>query len=155
MNKKFILVLIIIVILGICLGLGIMKIFKTQNSQKVKNNEYIIVTDYKYKTMLNDGGSHHNIYYEISGNVVKKYEDYYIGFKGYEYQGKLIYEKEISNKIKKELISLIEQLLLKEDLNETNNYSPFVIKSLDQEKNIFNEESIKSLKEILKKIDSF
>ena len=49
-----------------------------------KFNSCTIVTDSRFTTLLNDGGSNYNIYYEIDLNngVVKKYEDHYIVFDG-------------------------------------------------------------------------
>ncbi len=121
-----------------------------------ENYQYTIITDSQYKTLQNDGGSNYNVYYEINfeNNVIKKYEDHYIGFKGYEYQGKLIYEKSINENTVNDLKVLLIDLLVKEDINDTKNYSPYTIKSNNIEKEIYNEKSIKSLKKLLNKIDS-
>ena len=141
-NKVLYLIIVVVTIL-----LGII-LFVNKNSSET----YIVITDYKYTTMMNDGGSHYNIYYSISNNIVKKYEDHYVGFKRYEYQDKLIYEKTISGEAK-ELNSLLEELIGKEDINDNSNYSPYVIKYDGKEKDIYNLDSINKLKSILKKID--
>ena len=126
------------------------------NMYDLKTQQYTIVTDSKYQTLLNDGGSNYNIYYELdlNSNIIKKYEDHYIGFKGYEYQKKLVYEKLINNDISIEMNELLFDLFLKEDINDTNNYSPYTIKSNHKEKDIYNEKSINSLQTLLNKIDN-
>lgn len=117
--------------------------------------EYVIITDYRTLTLQNDGGSHYNIYYEIDNGVVKKLEDYYVGFKGYKYKRKIIYEKKLSNDLENKLIELMDLLIQKEDLNDTNNYSSYVIKKSDVEKEIFSENSISQIENILSEIDKF
>lgn len=121
----------------------------------ISSDYYTIITDSKYLTMQNDGGSNFNIYYEVdlNSNIVKKFEDYYIGFKGYEYKQKLIYKKIIDNDISTEMGNLLFNLLSNEDVNDTNNYSPYIIKFDIEEKSIYNESSINSLKILLNKID--
>ena len=122
-----------------------------------KFNSCTIVTDSRFTTLLNDGGSNYNIYYEIDLNnyVVKKYEDYYIGFRGYEYQNKLIYNKNIKSKKIKDLGNLLEDLISKEDINTTDNYNPFLIKCDGSEKDIYNYDSIKLLKDKLLEFDEY
>ena len=118
---------------------------------------YKIVTDFQYKTLQKDGGSHINIYYKInlSENKIIKYEDKYVGFEGYEYKDKIIYEKNISNDINNKLKNIIEDLINKEDINNTNNYSPYIIEYGDiNNKKIYNSESIKLLENVLKIIDN-
>lgn len=117
--------------------------------------QYTIITDSKYKTLLNDGGSNYNIYYELdlNKNIVKQFMDHYIGFKGYEYQGKLIYEKNIDKELSNDINNLLIDLFTKEDINN-GNYSPYTIKNNNNEKNIYNEESINNLKILLDKIDA-
>ena len=79
------------------------------NTKINQNQQYTIITNMKSQTMLNDGGSHTNVYYEIDllNNEIIKYEDHYIGFKGYEYQGKILYKKNINNDINIELEDLL------------------------------------------------
>lgn len=49
--------------------------------------------------------------------------------------------------------NLLFNLLSNEDVNDTNNYSPYIIKFDIEEKSIYNESSINSLKILLNKID--
>ena len=120
-------------------------------------DKYTIVTDYKFITMQNDGGSYTNVYYEVDfkSGEIKKLEDHYIGFQGYEYQGKEIYKKTLKENILKELKKLVEELIKKEDINDPKNYSPYVIKYEDKEKDIYNNDSIKSLRKVLAKVDEY
>lgn len=125
---------------------------------KETNNyyNYKIITDFQYKTLQNDGGSHINVYYQVNleKNKIIKYEDKYVGFKGYEYEEKIIYEKIINNSMNLKLKTIIEDLITKEDINDKNNYSPYVIEFDNNKKEIYNNESIKSLENIFNKIDN-
>ena len=143
MSKKIIFVTIIVI--SILTGISLLLMNK-------QSKEYIIITDARFKTLLNDGGTHYNIYYKINNNIVQKYEDYYIGFKGYKYKEKLIYEKKINNKIKKEFIKLINVLMNKDDNN--SNYSYYEIKVNKTQKIISNKESIDLIEDIINKIDN-
>lgn len=117
--------------------------------------EYKIITDSKYKTLQNDGGSHINIYYKInfSTKTITKYEDSYIGFEGYEYKDKIIYKKNIDINTNKRIKLLINNLIKKEDINDKNSYSSYIVEFNGNSKEIYNSNSIKSLEDILKMID--
>lgn len=120
--------------------------------------KYLITTDERWWTMQNDGGTHHSTYYEINltKSNVTKYEDYYVGFKGYEYQGRVIYNKNIDDQLRNEASKLLNYLLSTEDVNETKNYNFYVIEFSNSDLvYIYNEESIASLRELLDEIDSF
>ena len=150
MKEKIISILIPILMVISVVLIGIKSMNKTIT-------KYTIITDYKYLTMMNDGGSNTNIYYEIDINKkeVKKLEDRYKGFEGYLYQGKEIYNKKISKELNKELEKIIKELINKEDKNDTKNYSPFQINYNKKEKTIYNLESINKLRNILTKIDEY
>lgn len=117
--------------------------------------DYKITTDYKYITMQNDGGSNKNIYYLVSLGEKKiiKCEDSYIGFKGYEYKDKIIYEKRIYDDTIQELSLLIKDLFNKIDVGGERNYSPYTIEVNGDKKTIYNSESINALKNIFESID--
>lgn len=129
----------------------------TARNDKVntENQHYTIITDSKYKTMQNDGGSNWNIYYEVDlgDKCIEKYADHYVGFKGYEYRGKLIYKKDIDGDLKNEFEKLLIDLFAKEDIRSPNNYSPYEIATNNDRKDIYNGESIKLLQSLLDKID--
>lgn len=132
-------------------------IYNDDSYLQIKNTsyDYKITTDSRYLTLQNDGGTNLNVYYQINlnENKISKYQDYYVGFKGYEYKDKLIYEKYIDNYTNNQLKFLLESLVTKEDINDKNNYSPYVIEFNNEEKKIYNSESIKSLENILIVID--
>lgn len=132
-------------------------IYNDESYLQIKNNsyDYKIITNDRFITLQNDGGTKLNVYYQINLNENKiiKYQDYYVGFKGYEYKDKVIYEKCIDNDTNNQLKFLLESLVTKEDVNDKNNYSPYVIEFNNEEKKIYNSESIKSLENLLSVID--
>jgi hypothetical protein len=151
MKKAIFYVSICVVILAV---IGIL--LYIQISNKVEKGIYIITTDSQFTTLLNDGGSHINIYYKIDleNKLIKKYEDRYIGFKGYKYKDKLIYEKYIDNKLNTEIKYALADLLDKNDIRNEDNYAYYTIKSEDGNiKKIFNGKSIDRIKAILNKVD--
>lgn len=76
-------------------------------------NKYIFTTSDILLTMQWDGGSHINIYYEIdfNENIIVKCQDKYIGFKGYEYEGKIVATKQINDVEKNELKSILDEAI--------------------------------------------
>ena len=121
------------------------------------DNKFEIVTDFRWMTMQNDGGSNTSIYYQIDldNSIVKKVQ------KGYkanlagipETSKNIIYTKIIDEDIHKEIKELLKVVMIKEDTNEDSNFKFFTISSLNYEKNIYNTETIKSIKILLEKID--
>ena len=118
--------------------------------------DYEITTDLIYRTTSNDGGSYHNEYYLVSftEGKIEKYEDVYIGFQGFKYKDRFLYQKDIPDDMKNELKTLLDRLVIEEDVNDDNNYSPYVINDNNQEKRIYNSESIRLLEDIFNRIDS-
>lgn len=148
---------IIIVLISISVILSIYFQFTEKDNidKAIKEKVYTIITDTQFHTLENDGGSHTNIYYvvDFQTKIISKYEDRYIGFKGYEYKDKLIYEKELSKDKAKELNLLIDEILSKDDINTDNNYNYYIIKDKTKEYKIFNTSNISKLKKILIEID--
>ena len=71
---------ILLIILGILIVicLSVFFVFKVMNKNSAKY-DYVFVTDMAIKTMLNDGGTHTDIYYEVdlkNNSVVKKQDEY-------------------------------------------------------------------------------
>lgn len=83
-------------------------------------DKYVITTNMKYLTMQNDGGSNTNVYYQIDLSSKKsvKMEDKYVGFEGYEYQGKVISEKTLSDEEITKLKDIIEDIWNSKDDNK-------------------------------------
>lgn len=89
-------------------------------SKDNNKDKYVITTNMKYLTMQNDGGSNTNVYYQVDLSSKKsvKMEDKYVGFKGYEYQGKVISEKTLSDEEVTKLKDIIENILNSKDDNK-------------------------------------
>ena len=119
-------------------------------SAVLKTNEefdYVIETDNKYLTMQDDGGSNINIYYQIKGNKIIKIQDDYhanLSSKAETITTKL-YEKEITDND----IVLIKDIYNREDLKH-NSELPYSI----NDKEIYDQDAINTLSEILKTIDN-
>jgi len=133
---------------------------KNQYIFELEGNKYIIETDDGQITMMNDGGSHTDIYYEINldENIVERVSesvDYSkVGPGGIpEINKKIMYTKNIDAKMQQEIKKTLAQVLEKEDINDSKNYHYFVISTESTEKTIYNKKTIKKLKKLLKKID--
>lgn len=148
----------------IALMIGFKVIYDNPNLLNIKKNEdkeltgkYIIETDSKYLTMQNDGGSYNSVYYEIDFNVkeiVKISEAYHANLNGTPTTDKnVVYTRKMDNEISKEISNLITKITEKEDTNPSDNYMPYIIKYNEEEKAIYNEATIKEIKEMLVKID--
>lgn len=159
------------IIVGTCVGISFVVAFvalkdtlkekeikdiKVESITKDKNEDFVnydykIITDNRFRTLQNDGGSHVNVYYTIDfkNNLIVKYEDKYVGFKGYEYKDKVVYKKTISKRMASKLKSVIEELITKEDINTDNNYFCYTLEYCDDKVEIYNEESIEALKDII------
>ena len=153
--KKGLICLIIILSLIIIVQIYWQFIKRDEIDSAIKEKIYTIVTDEQFVTLQNDGGTHHNIYYIVDFNTkgIKKYEDYYIGFKGYEYKDKLIYEKKLDDDKATKLNKIIAVILSNEDINQNNNYNYYIIKDKNEEIKIYNKNNINELKKILISID--
>lgn len=120
-------------------------------------NKYKIETDMQWVTMQNDGGSHTNIYYNIDldNNIISKVNESYKANLGGKPKTTIskIYEKEIDLDLQKDLKLLLDEIMKKEDINETKNYNCFIISTLNNEKRIYNINTIKKINNILKLID--
>lgn len=156
MNKKSIIIVLVTVIIVIAIAFGAtMAIYKGKD----KNNDinYTIITNSRWLTMLNDGGSHTNIYYEIdleNQNVNKVTESYHANLGGEPKTNKSSDSFKIDRKLKKELQETLDDIFQKKDINENNNYDFYVLKKDDEEKEIYNEDTINTLEELIAKIEN-
>ncbi len=142
-----VLVVLVVILIGVVF-------FTFAKSRKSSSIFYTIVTDTTYLTMENDGGSNYNVYYEIKDDTVLKLEDHYVGFQGYEYKRKVLYQKQMSSELKKDVVELLERLFEQDDVRGEDDFKPFVIQNSNlPEKTIYNQVSISSLRTILKRID--
>ena len=122
-------------------------------------NKYIITTDLRWKTMLDDGGSNTSLYYQIDldNNIICKVKEDYTANANLRdvpsIEKNVIYIKKIDNTIQEEVKALLTEIISKEDINDSNNYNYFTISSLNDEKDIFNMDTIESINLLLNKID--
>jgi len=120
------------------------------------NNKYEIITDMKWKTMLNDGGSNTDIYYQLDldNNIVSKIKEKYYANLGNKpkLEKEIIYIKKIDLNIKKEAELLLNDIISRDDVKE-DNYNSFSILSLNFEKEIYNADTIENINKFLDKID--
>lgn len=144
----------------ILLGLLVLAISLIMTFLMFKNNasdSYEVITNMRFKTMLNDGGSNTSVYYQIdlkTKKVTKIQEDYQANLGGNgKTSKKTLYAKKISSSLKKEISSSLEKILAKEDI-KGDNYSFYVIKAKNQSKEIYNEKTIKDIENLLNKIDN-
>lgn len=124
-----------------------------RENTKSETGEYVIVTDMKYLTMQNDGGSHTSIYYEINGDTVIKLQDEYVGFVGYKYQGKVLYQTKTKDEVLEKLKTLLDNMISNGSEEPSGSFAPFTIKRNEEEVILFHEEKIQEIKELLKQID--
>lgn len=121
-------------------------------------NKYIVTTNMRFLTMQNDGGSHSNLYYQIDldeNKVTKVIESYKANLMGTpEFSKNEIYTKTINAELADEIKNVLNDTLTKEDINEPVNYSFFTIEALNNEKYIYNQETINTLNNLLNKIDN-
>lgn len=168
MNKKVIYFIIVLLLVIVGIEIAYILINQSKNSNITKeeynfsldnSNKYEVTTDTRFKTMLNDGGSHTSIYYQIDldKNIVNKViYNYKANLMGTPSSSeKIEYTKEINNKLANEISTILKEAITKDDINGTNNYSPFTIKNLNTEKNIYNANTINNINTILSKIDDY
>lgn len=139
-------IIAIIVIIGVVIGVF--------NANKVNDIHELITYD-RFTTLLNDGGTHTNTRYEInfSKKKVTKLEDYYIGFKGYEYQNKELYTKDLTKEEIAQLKEIFKKITENKDNYSIDNEKTYIYYTYvyeGQEINVYEKVIIDSLEEILK-----
>lgn len=120
--------------------------------------KYRVTTDSKMTTVMNDGGTYTNIYYQIDleNNIVQKIEEFHPSKLNKEQKEKKTKTtKKIDNTLSSEITKLFNEIVIRVDSKSEGQYSYFVLESVNREKRIYNKDSIASLRELLKKIDDF
>lgn len=150
-----------ILIAVVILFIGISVYFFYNNHKttlKLDNStKYVIITDSRWKTMLNDGGSNTNVFYEIyleNNSVTKITESYHANLGSTPKTDKKSITIKIDNELSKELYATLSKMFQSDDINNSNNYSFYTIEKQNEQKNIYNEDNIKILKELISKIES-
>ena len=155
MKKKILIVTILIILILV----AIVTVILTNKKEEPyiigfdNENKYIVTTNTKWISMRNDGGSHTNIYYEIdfNENSIIKCEDKYVGFKGYEYKGKIIDSKKINDSQKNKLKSILNDAIKNNiDKEDSMNFDFYIISSCNNEDiKIYDEDDINRIKNML------
>ena len=103
-------------------------------------NKFVIVTDYKWETMMNDGGSHISIYYNIdlSRDVVQKVKEVYkANLGGTPVTTKeIIYTLDINYGIRRRLVDLL-MYDIEAGVPSSTNYNFYTIKTLDGDIDVY------------------
>lgn len=158
MKKKILICVIVILLILVAIIIGMLKNKEkdsyTQSNFVLDNeNKYVVTTNTKWISMQNDGGSHTNIYYEIdlNENTIVECADKYVGFKGYEYERKIVSTKKINDIEKNELKSILNNAIKNgTDRVEEINFNFYVISSLGNEDiKIYDKDTINNIKVIV------
>ena len=134
---------VLLIILGVLvvICLGVFFIFKNNDkNNNDKNNlvldgDYVFVTNMGNKTMMNDGGSHTDIYYDVDlkNNKVVKKQDTYRGFEGKVSEDVL--NTYLIDEVQKEKIKEIFNKIIedkdKEDSSKTDYLAYYFLKTSD------------------------
>ena len=153
-NNKY--KLFIYILLSIAVFIGLVQSFKVKDEKiKIDESVYKVTTDLQFRTMQNDGGSHTNEYYLIDTkqNIVEKFQDRYIGFKGYEYKDKLLFKNNISEEKINKFNMLIKDIIAKKDpLKDKLKYDYYIVEYNGETIETDNEEFIDLIKSFDKKM---
>ena len=147
MKKK-----IFIFVIGIIFGIFLNLFYNYFIPQEKDYGLITVVTYDRFTTLMNDGGTHYNRKYLINLNKkeLKKYEDFYKGFEGYQYQDKLLYEKKLSNDDVNNIRLLIEDIINNKEQYEKDFEHRYIFYTISSE--IFEEIKVYD-SEIIKKIE--
>ena len=122
------------------------------------SGKYTIITDMRWKTMQNDGGSNNSVYYEIdldNKTIIKIEEDYQANLGGIPTTEKsILYTKKIDDSLVNETKILIEEIINKEDIKSSGNYNSFTIEGPNIEKVIYNLDTVRRINDLLTKFDN-
>ena len=136
LNKKNKILIYGIGILLVCIVLMGLYMVNKKNYNIDEQVKYLLITDMFTTTMLNDGGSHTNQYYEINFrnmNVIK-YEDKYNAFEGYAYKRKKLYEKKLKSSENKKLKKYISKIIKEKQSNvdlAVSNWKYYILIPID------------------------
>lgn len=129
----------------------------TEKTKKENEEMYTIITDMKWKTMQNDGGSHTSLYYEIdikNKEVRRIMETYRANMGGQsEINKRIEYSKKIDDELIKETKDILDKYIKQDDNKPEKSFDFYVIKRNNEEKNIYNYETIDKLNALISKYD--
>lgn len=119
-------------------------------------SKFQIFTDYKWKTMMNDGGSHTDIYYNIdfdNNTITKVRKDYSANLGGKSsIDVEIVYTADLTYRYKNNLSNLINETKYS-NLIDNGNYSYYTLVGYDFTYNIYNRNIIEKYRNLLEEID--
>lgn len=136
-----------------------MSLLTAYSFQIDSENKYTIITDMRFKTLRNDGGSYDSIYYQIDldNNMVMKIREIYNANLGGEatLEVKTLFSRRIEESTAKKIQSIIEELKATEETEEDRDgiYTYYTLVGLDLKNDYFAPSNIKKLNSIIEMID--
>ena len=138
---------LVVVVLFVLMYFVIEKVYQkpvkfSTSERGLSENKYIMVTDSKFKTLRNDGGSHTDIYYEIDfeKNKFITYSSEYVGLEGYKSKDVILDEEKLSDEKAIKLKRFIEVAIESKDeisKDKESVYTFYTLKTKDEDINIF------------------
>lgn len=159
-NKDIINIIISIIIVIIIIIMGRIKVLQLTGLQEdddkidiereIRGDNLYITTADRYTTLLNDGGSYYDTRYiiDVKTKEVKKTQDHYIGFEGFEYKNKLLYSKQLTD-VEYDQLSGILKKYSKEEIDE-NIYEYYLVQIKEYDLYIIDKEGMNKIEELLK-----
>jgi len=142
-------------IVVLALAIGGLALFRNFNSSKF-NWDYLVTTDDQWTSLENDGGSNTNTYYRInfSERQIQKCEDkYFAPMQKYDYQGKVLYQKEMDDKTATKFKELLDKAWNSGDATE-GTYDYYSVEKADSgTRYIHNKSMISQIQQYTNKID--
>lgn len=147
--------LMFIAIGALILAIGGLAVIRNFNNDKF-TWDYLVTTDDQWTTLENEGGSNLNVYYRINfeDRQVQKCEDkYFAPMKRYDYQGKVIYQKEIDEKTAAKFKEVLDKAWAGSDATEGTYDYYSIEKSTDGTRYVHNKSFISQIQIYTNKID--
>lgn len=120
-------------------------------------NKFKVTTDSSMITAMNDGGTYTSVFYQIDleNNITCKVEEFHPSkLEKDKVSKKQKTIKKIDDNLSSEIRNVVNTVVMRTDSKGEGQYTYFVLESLNREKKIYNQDSIKDLRELLKKIDT-
>lgn len=142
-------------IIVLTLAIGGVALFRDFNNNKFVW-DYQVTTDDQWTTMENDGGSNISTYYRINfeNRQIQKCEDkYFAPMKRYDYQGKVIYQKDLDEKTAAKFKEVLDKIWNNSDASE-GTYDYYSIEKADGGTHyVHNKTFISQIQQYTNKID--
>ncbi len=121
------------------------------------DDKFVIITDTRFKTMRNDGGSHDNVYYQVdlANKVVTKFMESYNANLGSKATTTtvILYAKRIDAKLAKELKNTLISIANSNDSGKNENYSCYTLKTINFSKDYYDQSNIDNILKVIAKFE--